>query len=151
MGSLPYPSTAQPRVRSHMSSPRALGILAAFLALPFGLVLLLSHRGFLGPAQISPPLQHHAPINPSLLEEVEGHVKGHSSANAQLQIQFCEGENLRRCVAYPYDGGCTKIDEYAYYPGTPSPAANFDVSFKVLSLAEPRYFDGRFSGCTVYR
>lgn len=108
---LPSPSTSPKRSAVQMASPRAFATLAAFLVCPLGLILLLLHCGFFGHVRMT-PMYGTAQTRVSELEKVRGHLKGPSSDDApHLRMQFCKAENLRRCKAYPYNQGCTRIDE----------------------------------------
>ncbi|OAG09915.1 uncharacterized protein CC84DRAFT_456341 [Paraphaeosphaeria sporulosa] len=136
-----------------MSSHRALLTLAAFLALPLGVVYMMSHCSHFSPstsslAQYQTGYRHphgtmHAKhtkqakhAEQSMLENI-AMLMAEASASPpipNMQMRFCSGADLRDCASYAYTQGCTKIEEQ-----------------RVLSIAEPGMFEGRFSACTVYR
>lgn len=72
----------------------------------------------------------------SMLENIAKLMKEASTSPAipNMQMRFCAGADLKDCTAYAYTKGCTKVDEH-----------------RILSIAEPGMFEGRFSACTVYR
>ncbi|KAF1966182.1 hypothetical protein BU23DRAFT_603751 [Bimuria novae-zelandiae CBS 107.79] len=127
-----------------MSFPRALLTLAVFLALPLGLVYLMSHCSYSASSTTSLTLYRTGYRHPhattqakqSTLDNIGKLMAEASSSrpNPNMQMRFCAGEDLRGCTAYPYDKGCTKIDD-----------------MRILSIAEPSMFEGVYSACTVYR
>jgi hypothetical protein len=131
-----------------MSSNRALLTLVAFLALPLGLVYIMSHCNHFTPPTASltqAGYRHpHATMQAkqakhakhSMLENIAKLMAEASTSPSipHMQMRFCAGENLKDCSAYAYNKGCTKIEEQ-----------------RILSVAEPGMFEGPYSACTVYR
>lgn len=127
-----------------MSSPRALLMLAAFLALPFGFVYFMSHCNHLAPSTSPltpyPSGYRHPHATTQAKQSILGNIAklmaeaSPESSMPHMQMRFCAGEDLRDCKAYEYNRDCTKVDDQ-----------------RVLSLAEPRMFHKDFSACTVYR
>ncbi|KAJ4301475.1 hypothetical protein N0V90_003567 [Kalmusia sp. IMI 367209] len=136
---------AAPAVAKHdredqraMSSPRALLTLAAFLALPLGFVYIMSHCNHFTPSAMPTTSYRHphstTQAKQSLLDNIGKALGESTGARPTTGMRFCSGENLKDCTEYAIDGGCTRINEK-----------------RVLSMAEPRMFEGSFSACTVFR
>lgn len=133
-----------------MGSHRALLTLAAFLALPLGLVYMMSHCSHFTPSASSPAQYQTGYRHPhtttqakqakhgehSMLESIAKLMAEASTSPAipNMQMRFCAGADLRDCAAYAYNQGCATVDEQ-----------------RILSIAEPGMFERGLSACTVYR
>ncbi|KAF9739413.1 hypothetical protein PMIN06_008260 [Paraphaeosphaeria minitans] len=136
-----------------MSSHRALLTLAAFLALPLGLVYMMSHCTRFSPFTSSlahyqtgyrhphgttqaKHTKHAKHAGQSMLQNIAKLMAETSSSPPipNMQMRFCAGPGLRDCASYAYTQGCMPVEEQ-----------------RVLSIAEPGMFEGSFSACTVYR